>query len=238
MLLSTAIVFGFLGSIHCLGMCAPITWAVPVGDKKWQWLRGRLAYNLGRIMTYGALGVLAGLLGRGFSLVGWQQGLSVAAGVLLLSGVLVFGMQVPSRGLFKPLARLVLLVKMRIGPLIQKRGLRAQWSLGLLNGLLPCGLVYAALLVAGSMGTLEGAAAYMLLFGLGTLPMLLGAAIFGRVMGQKFRTGVWRLAPKLVAIVGILLILRGLNLGIPYLSPALKNTLSITECVGEALFGR
>ena len=66
MLLATAFMVGLLGSIHCLGMCAPITWAVPTGDKKWQWMRDRLAYNLGRTVTYGLLGALVGLIGRGF----------------------------------------------------------------------------------------------------------------------------------------------------------------------------
>jgi len=233
MLLTTAFMVGLLGSIHCLGMCAPITWAVPTGDKKWQWLRDRIAYNLGRTLTYGILGALVGLLGRGFSLAGWQQGLSVFAGILLILGVLLFGMEAPGRGLFRPLSRLVLAVKIKIGPLIQKRGLKAQWSLGMLNGLLPCGLVYAALLAAWSMGSVEGAMSYMLLFGLGTLPMMLGAAVFGRTLGQRFRTKVWRWAPKLVVLVGLMMILRGLNLGIPYLSPKLRNMTNITECIGN-----
>ncbi len=233
MLLSTAFMVGLLGSIHCLGMCAPITWAVPTGDKKWQWFRDRLAYNLGRTLTYGLLGIVVGLVGRGFSLAGWQQGLSVAAGIMLILGVLLFGMEVPSRGLFKPLSRLILAVKIHIGPLIKKRGLRAQWSLGMLNGLLPCGLVYAALLAAWSMGTVQGAMSYMLLFGLGTLPMMLGAAIFGKMMGQQFKKKLWRWAPKLVVLVGVIMIFRGLNLGIPYLSPKLKNVANITECVGN-----
>lgn len=233
MLLSTAFMVGLLGSVHCLGMCAPISWAVPTGTQKWQWLRDRMAYNLGRTVTYGLLGVLVGLLGQGFSLAGWQQGLSVFAGALLILGVLLFGMEPRARGMFKPLGRLVLAVKVKIGPLIQKRGLKAQWSLGMLNGLLPCGLVYAALLAAWSMGSVQGAASYMLLFGLGTLPMMLGAAIFGRGMSQRFKTSLWRLAPKLVVLVGLVMILRGLNLGIPYLSPKLRNVTDITECVGN-----
>lgn len=233
MLLSTAFMVGLLGSVHCLGMCAPITWAMPTGDKIGQWLRNRLAYNLGRTLTYGLLGILIGLIGKGFSMAGMQQGLSITAGIMLILGVLLFGMEAPSRGLFKPLSRLLLKVKIHIGPLIQKRGLRAQWSLGMLNGLLPCGLVYAALLAAGSMGTVKGAMSYMLLFGLGTLPMMLGAAIFGKVIGQQFKKRLWRWAPKLVVLVGVIMILRGLNLGIPYLSPKLRNTSNITECVGN-----
>ena len=152
---------------------------------------------------------------------------------MLIFGVLLFGMEVPSKGVLKPLYRLVLKVKVAIGPLIRKRGVKAQWSLGMLNGLLPCGLVYAALLAAWSMGSTEGAMGYMLLFGLGTLPMMLGAAVFGQVMSQRFRTKLWRWAPKMVVLVGAIMILRGLNLGIPYLSPKLRNTENITDCVGN-----
>lgn len=236
MLLSTAFLVGLLGSVHCLGMCAPITWAVPVSGKRWKWLRDRAFYNLGRVLTYGFLGLLVGFIGSGFSLAGWQQGLSVMAGSIMLLGVLFFGMEIPDKGLLKPLAKGVAWIKVKISPLIMKGGIKSQLTLGLLNGLLPCGLVYAALIAAWSMGSVQGSVAYMLLFGLGTFPMMLGAAVFGRVLGQRFRKGLWQLAPKLVAVVGILLILRGLNLGIPYVSPALTSDQDITECIGnEAL---
>ncbi len=145
---------------------------------------------------------------------------------MLIFGVLLFGMEVPSQGVLKPLYRLVLKVKVAIGPLIRKRGVKAQWSLGMLNGLLPCGLVYAALLAAWSMGSVEGAMSYMLLFGL-------GAAGFGKVKSHRFRTRLMRLAPKKVILVVAIMILRGLNLGIPYLSPKLRNTDNITDCVGN-----
>ena len=183
MLLSTAILVGLLGSFHCLGMCAPITWAVPGnGSKKWKWLGGRLVYNTGRVITYAFLGVIAGLLGSSIAMAGWQQGLSITAGALMLLGVLFFGMEVPDKALLKPLTRLIIWVKKRIGKLLMKKEIGAQLALGMLNGLLPCGLVYAALIAALSMGSIGGAALYMTLFGLGTFPMMLAAAFFGKMM--------------------------------------------------------
>lgn len=234
MLLSTAILVGLLGSFHCLGMCAPITWAVPGNrQKKWRWLGGRLVYNSGRVVTYTGLGILAGILGSTFSMAGWQQGLSIGAGSLMLLGVLFFGMEVPDKALLRPLSKVVLWVKKRIGGLLAKKGFKAQLALGMLNGLLPCGLVYAALIAALSMGSVQGGALYMALFGLGTFPMMLAAALFGKVISQRFKQRMWSLAPKLVAVVGILFILRGLNLGIPYVSPALSSEHEITDCIGN-----
>ncbi|MCE7993372.1 MAG: sulfite exporter TauE/SafE family protein [Roseivirga sp.] len=234
MLLSTAILVGLLGSFHCLGMCAPITWAVPGNrQEKWRWLGGRMIYNSGRVVTYAGLGIIAGLLGSTFSMAGWQQGLSIGAGALMLLGVLFFGMEVPDKALLRPLSKVVLWVKKRIGGLLAKKGFKAQLALGMLNGLLPCGLVYAALIAALSMGSVQGGALYMALFGLGTFPMMLAAALFGKVISQRFKQRIWSLAPKLVAIVGILFILRGLNLGIPYVSPALSSEHQITDCIGN-----
>lgn len=234
MLLSTAILVGLLGSLHCLGMCAPITWAVPGNkQKRWRWLGGRLIYNSGRVITYAGLGLIAGLVGSTFSMAGWQQGLSVGAGALMLLGVLFFGMEVPDKALLRPVSKLVLWVKRGIGGLLAKKGFGAQLALGMLNGLLPCGLVYAALIAALSMGTVQGGILYMTLFGLGTFPMMLAAAFFGKVIGQRFKQRVWDFAPKMVAIVGVLFILRGLNLGIPYVSPMLSNDDQITECIGN-----
>lgn len=236
MLLSTAILVGLLGSLHCLGMCAPITWAVPVNAaKRWQWLGERLVYNLGRVVTYAVIGLVAGLLGSTLSMAGWQQGLSIGAGVLMILGVLIFGMEIPDKALTRPLAKMITRIKTSMGSMLRKRGVAAQFSMGLLNGLLPCGLVYAALIAAVSMGSWQGGAMYMALFGLGTLPMMLAAAIFGRAMGQRFRGRLSYLAPRLIMVVGLLFVLRGLNLGVPYLSPALRSETQITECVGNEL---
>lgn len=234
MLLSTAILVGLLGSFHCLGMCAPITWAVPGNrQKRGRWLAGRLVYNSGRVITYAGLGVIVGLLGSSLSMAGWQQGLSIGAGTLMLLGVLFFGMEVPDRALLKPLSKLVIWVKRQIGGLLVKKGFKAQLALGMLNGLLPCGLVYAALIAALSMGSVQGGAMYMALFGFGTFPMMLAAALFGKMISRRFKQRVWSFAPKMVALVGILFILRGLNLGIPYVSPALTSDGQITECLGN-----
>ncbi len=99
------------------------------------------------------------------------------------------------------------------------RSFQSLFFIGMLNGLLPCGLVYMA--IAGAIGTggvAEGSL-YMILFGLGTIPMLLSISLAGNIMSIAVRKRINKLIPVLVVIVGVLFILRGLSLGIPYLSP-------------------
>lgn len=232
MLLSTAIVIGFLGSVHCLGMCAPIVWALPDDrSKRWRWFVQRLTYNVGRVMTYALLGAIMGAAGELLSFAGVQQGFSIAIGAFLIIGIFLFKGKIPDIPTLGPLKRFVLWWKRRFSSLISKKSLGASFVLGTLNGLLPCGLVYAALVASISMGTVSGAALYMTLFGLGTFPMMIAAAIFGRVMGTKTKARWTGLAPKFIVVVGILFILRGLNLGIPYLSPHFSRNQNIVECV-------
>ncbi len=231
MLLSTAIVVGLLGSVHCLGMCAPIVWALPDDrSARWQWLGKKLVYNIGRIITYAILGVVVGFAGEMLAFAGVQQWLSIVAGVVLIVGVLLFGGRIPELPLFRPLGKLVLFVRTKMGRLIARKGLGSHFYLGMINGLLPCGLVYAALIAAISMGSWSGGALYMILFGLGTFPMMIAAAVVGRVAGQRFKWRLSSLTPKFIMILGLLFVLRGLNLGIPYLSPALTDNNEIIEC--------
>ena len=230
MLLYTAILFGLAGSLHCLGMCAPIAWAIPnYGRNRWRWLANKSLYNSGRVITYAGMGAIVGLLGHALNSAQWQRGLSIGAGVILISGVLIWG---NSTRMPKQLSGLVLWVRLRISNLLAKKGGSAHLVLGMLNGLLPCGLVYAALIGALSMGSIEGGIFYMALFGLGTFPMMLGAALFGNLIGARLRQRAVRMVPYMVMVVGLLFVLRGLNLGIPYVSPRTVPGTSVTECVG------
>lgn len=234
MLLSTAILFGFLGSLHCLGMCAPIAWAIPQNEKKRSaWAVNRLAYNTGRAITYSVLGAFVGVFGQLLLFAGIQQWLSILAGITVVAGALMLNGKLPSSLSFKPAQKAFIFIKTRIGSLLRVNNLKSNFALGLLNGLLPCGLVYMALIAALSMGSVLGGAAYMALFGLGTFPMMIGAAFLGVSFRGKFNN-IWiRFMPKMLVLVGLLLILRGMNLDIPYLSPALSNQSEITVCTGE-----
>ncbi len=218
--------FGLLGSFHCVGMCGAIALALPGGadaaTSPGRYAGGRLLYNLGRVTTYATLGAGAGLAGQGLRLAGVQQGLSIASGVLILLLVAV-----PERytsrvagwlGLHRPLTW----VKNTLGRLFQQPTLSAIYATGVLNGLLPCGLVYLALAGALSASGVLGAAAYMACFGLGTLPLMFGLSLSGWLVPLVWRTRLRRAVPYAASVLAVLFIVRGLGLGIPYLSPRLN----------------
>jgi sulfite exporter TauE/SafE len=216
----TAFVVGLVGSLHCVGMCGPIALALPQGfGSRMGILGSRLLYNFGRVITYALLGAVLGLIGFGASLAGWQRGLSLGLGIMLiLLAVLQIGWLrrfLPRTG-FTPFENLL---KKAFGRLMRRGSFSALFGIGLLNGFLPCGLVYLALAGAVSTGSPELGALYMVLFGLGTVPAMLTTALLGSVIGTSFRR---RVRPVLLAFTlafGVLFILRGLNLGVPYLSP-------------------
>lgn len=214
----SAFVFGILGSFHCVGMCGPIVLAVPGKS-----LLSKLSYNLGRAITYTIMGAVIGFVGEGFSLVGWQQGLSVAVGVAMLLIVLFTRYKhfdLPMSGAFD---KMWILSKKKLAPLFKSRSAGAPFFIGLINGLLPCGLVYAALFAAISMGGVMESGLYMALFALGTAPLLIGVSAFGNVLSPVIRARFNKTVPYFLGLVAILLILRGLNLGIPLISPKMDE---------------
>lgn len=223
----TAFLLGFAGSAHCAGMCGPLALALPrLEPTAWRHVAGRLAYNLGRVLTYGALGLVFGLVGRSLALVGVQRWVSLALGVALLAGVLAARVD-----LFRlPLRGVGTQVRNAMGPWLRRRGLGALAVLGALNGLLPCGLVYVACFGAAATGQVLTAIEYMLVFGLGTVPMMLGLSLAGGALPVPLRLRLQRAIPYCLALVGVLLILRGLGLGIPYLSPNLAATPAAATC--------
>ena len=217
----TAFMLGLAGSLHCAGMCGPLALALPATGRGYAgFLTGRLAYNLGRLTTYSLLGVVSGLLGRSLTLIGVQRWISLGAGALILAGLLL------SRrvGTGTPMIRAVARLKSAFGGLLQRRTVTSLGLLGLLNGLLPCGLVYAACVGAAATGSLATGVGYMALFGLGTVPLMLGLGFSGRAFPVRWRFKLQQLVPVSLALVAVLLILRGLALGIPYLSPDLAAT--------------
>jgi len=209
-----------MGSFHCAGMCGPIAIALPLhGNSIPQKIFGGTLYNLGRTLTYGIMGAIFGLLGQGVQMIGFQQKVSVIMGAIMIISVLfpsLFKHQYSmDRSWFSFVGRL----KKAIGKMFSVRSFSSLFFIGLLNGLLPCGLVYMA--IAGAIGTGEVllGSLYMIMFGLGTIPMLLSISIAGNILNAAVRRKINRLIPVLVVIVGIFFVLRGLSLGIPYLSP-------------------
>ena len=218
-LIWTAFLLGLVGSLHCAVMCGPLIVAVSSASAPGvPFAASRLLYNSGRILTYCAMGLLFGAVGKTFVLAGVQRWLSLGAGVAILAGLLL-----STRFTLKtPCAKLVVKLKSLFSSLLQRRTLASHFLLGALNGLLPCGLVYVA--AAGAATTMHpmAGAVHMAAFGAGTLPMMLGlGAASGRLrlIAARFREWV----SICVMLVGLLLVLRGMALGIPYVSPKLNS---------------
>lgn len=223
----TAFLLGLVGSAHCAGMCGPLALALPpAGNTRVNILAGRMAYNAGRIVTYTALGGLFGLLGQTFAVAGLQRWVSLAAGAVVLLGLLL----TRRFTLSLPLNRFVTKLKSAFGVLLQRRAVSALLGVGLLNGLLPCGLVYVACAAATTTGGIVDGMAYMAAFGLGTLPMMLALSVIGQKLHLALRFKMQRLIPVSLAVVGVLLVMRGLALGIPYLSPRLPSQPDAAQC--------
>ncbi|MFD2999518.1 sulfite exporter TauE/SafE family protein [Pontibacter toksunensis] len=221
--------FGLVGSFHCVGMCGPIAMTLPfVGSSGWRYYAGRLLYNGGRIVTYTILGALAGAFGQSLQMAGLQQTVSIISGVLILL-LLVLPAALQGRAA-KAVGtdKIMVWVRHRLGYFFQKNSLGALFMMGLLNGLLPCGFVYIALAGAISAPGIEGAMLYMALFGLGTLPLMFLVSLSGRLISLKLRSTFNRLVPYVGMCLAVLFIIRGLGLGIPYLSPKVAHTTTHT----------
>lgn len=220
--LFAGITFGFLGSFHCIGMCGPIALALPdSGRPKASYIFSRLVYNSGRVITYTLLGVVAGFFSHAISLGGYQQALSIFMGSVILGASLFsrFG-NVLNRWKSVP-SKIIQKATRPVKSLLASDNLSSLLAIGLLNGFLPCGFVYLALATAATTGAVSSSLFFMAAFGFGTVPAMLGMSLAGGVVSLSFRQKLQRAMPYFTAIVGILLIARGLGLGIPFISPAL-----------------
>lgn len=223
MFLLAAISLGFLGSFHCIGMCGPIALTIPVKrTSAWSIVTGSLVYNLGRVITYFCLGLFFGLLGQGFVLAGGQNVLSVTLGILILS-VLIFPRFIARYSSTGILFRLLEKLKSKLRKLFGVHTMRSLLFIGLLNGLLPCGLVYLGIAGSVATGNILKGALFMAAFGAGTLPAMLAVTVARDYISIRLRQGIRRAMPVLVGAMAVLLILRGMNLGIPYISPSMEN---------------
>lgn len=215
----TAFILGFAGSLHCAGMCGPLVLAYSRSRPRNRHASvHRVIYHLGRIAAYCLLGVAVGALGH-LAPAGFQRWLSIGLGIVLLGG-LWFGSRF---SLSKPVWKWVQWLKGAMGGLIQKDTFASHGVLGALNGLLPCGLVYVAVVGATATGHPLTGSLYMACFGLGTWPMMLGIHFAGQRFPMPARLLQFNSARAAIMVMGILLILRGMELGIPYVSPDLSS---------------
>ncbi|MCW5517189.1 sulfite exporter TauE/SafE family protein [Muriicola sp. Z0-33] len=219
-MLISAVILGLMGSLHCIGMCGPIAFMLPVDNTNSLKKAGQLSiYHLGRLLAYGSIGVIFGLLGKGLYIFGMQQKLSVIIGVIMIIVVLIPYRTFAKYNFSKPVFRIISKIKTGLGKELKKKTPDTFLTIGVLNGFLPCGLVYMALFGAIAMGNALEGAFYMMLFGLGTIPLMTAAVYFGSIIKGTLRTRLRKAVPVFVILIGSLFILRGLGLGIPYISP-------------------
>jgi len=219
----TAFILGLVGSLHCAGMCGPLALALPhCGKTQASFVLGRAAYNLGRIITYCLLGIVFGALGKSLAWVGIQRWVSLALGVALLVSLFA-SRKSNALPFWQPAFAWVGRLKATMSTLLRRRSFVSLAVLGLLNGLLPCGLVYVAGAGATATGDLPAAVGYMAAFGAGTLPVMLAIGLSARLVPFSLRLKLQKAIPVSVFVLAALLILRGMSLGVPYLSPDLAG---------------
>lgn len=231
MLLSSIIAgftIGILGSFHCVGMCGPIALALPVGNAtSWKRTLFILLYNVGRASAYAIIGLLFALIGKQLFIAEYQQTLSIILGVSILL-MLIYAsfstLRIPFFDAYTNRLK-TFLTRLFKG----EKKWYTFYSIGFLNGFLPCGLVYVAL--AGALATADvwHSVLFMIAFGVGTFPIMFLVIVSGKYISLQWRNRMRKVVPFFVATMAILLILRGLNMGIPYLSPEMKATEHGTE---------
>ena len=229
-LLAPAVLLGLVGSAHCIGMCGPLALAIPSIGEGWAGrLGGAALLNGGRVVTYVLFGFLFGAFGRGLQLAGIQQAVSISLGVMILLGVAVPALLRTGKLAQIP-ARLVMRLQGTMAKQLKRTSPGGLFLTGMLNGLLPCGLVYLALAGALAYGGWQEGGLFMLLFGLGTWPALIAVRLGGHGLTPAWRSGLRKLAPYVMGLMAMLLIIRGLGLDIPYLSPALYPPIAPEAC--------
>lgn len=226
-------IIGLGAAFHCLGMCGPVAMAIPVNrSSDFSIISGALQYNFGRVFAYTVLGVVLGSIGLSFASLKWMQWLSIAAGIVM---ILIAWHKIFSAGQSGLTGRLTQLIGRGIGKIMRSKSPFKLIGLGFLNGLLPCGMVFIGLTNALIQGSPVRGGLAMLFFGLGTLPMMFSVVFFASKLSGSWRLKFSKTIPYLMTVVGILVILRGLNLGIPLISPEIKISKTVASGDLESL---
>ncbi|MFT3796452.1 sulfite exporter TauE/SafE family protein [Flavobacterium sp.] len=229
-MLYSALLLGLVSSLHCIGMCGPIALMLPVArnhpEKKALQI---LSYHAGRILAYTAIGLLFALVGRAFYLAGFQQHLSLFAGFAMIAIAIVPEKRLARYNFSRPIFKIISEIKSALGRQFRNSSFTSLFTIGLLNGFLPCGMVYAAVFGALAMPTTGLAVSYMVLFGLGTAPLMSTVVYFQRLITLPVRNSIQKIIPYAMVCIGILFILRGLGLDVAYLSPSNLNLLVQSE---------
>ena len=221
-MLYSALLFGLISSLHCVGMCGPIALMIPVDKdnavKKWLQIS---TYQIGRVTAYTSLVVIFGFLGAGFFLAGFQQQLSIAVGVMMILIAIIPEKKLAQYNFSKPIYKIISEVKSQLGLQFKKKSYKSLFLIGLFNGYLPCGMVYVALFGAMAMNNVFLGSLYMTLFGLGTIPLMMVLVNFLKTTQFSYYSKFQKVIPILIICIGILFVLRGFGLDIPYISPSI-----------------
>ena len=213
---------GLAGSLHCVGMCGPLCLALPLGKKSNSQKTILLfTYQIGRIITYSFFGLLIGWLGHRISLAGYQQSFSITMGSIIVALSILSLLRGKTFNI-KLIDKFYLFIQKTIASSFQKlQGAFSYFLMGIANGFLPCGLVYMALASTLSLTGMNETVLFMASFGLGTMPAMLLTGLAGQLIRPGIRINIEKIIPYLILAMGLLLILRGLSLGIPFISPVL-----------------
>lgn len=220
-MLLTAVILGLVSSLHCVGMCGPIAMMLPVdrqnNTKKTVQI---LLYHIGRLLSYGTLGLIFGLIGRSLYLAGIQQQLSILIGIIIISVALIPERIFARYNFSKPIYKAISYVKTSLGKQFKNKSNKSIFTIGVLNGFLPCAMVYVALFGALAMQNAFYGMLFMILYGLGTIPLMSLVVYFSSFIKNSLGKNLSKIIPYVTVCIGILFVLRGLGLDIPFVSPS------------------
>ena len=202
-------------------MCGPIAMMLPVDrNNQAKKVTQIITYHIGRLFAYSTIGFIFGMLGKGFLLAGMQQKMSIFIGIAMILIILIPEKVIANYNFSKPIFKVISKIKTTLGSQFKNKSYKSLFTIGLLNGFLPCGMVYVALFGAIAMQSPTLGILYMALFGLGTVPMMSSIVHLNSFLSIPVRNKIQKAIPYVAVFIGIVFILRGLGLGIPYISPS------------------
>ncbi|NPA44144.1 MAG: sulfite exporter TauE/SafE family protein [Chlorobi bacterium] len=219
-IIGAALALGLVTGIHCIGMCGPIAISLPLKEtSKFSKVSSAILYNLGRAITYAIMGMVFGFFGQSFAMAGFQKWVGIVMGTVMILYVIFPAIFKNNFSIEKFGYKYTAPLRSRLAKLFGKRSYSSLFVIGILNGLLPCGPVYGALFAAIATGSVFYGTIFMFLFGIGTIPIMLTLSLIGNKISNSLRTKLAKLIPIFIVILGVLFILRGLGLGIMFISP-------------------
>jgi sulfite exporter TauE/SafE len=202
-MLTTAFILGLAGSLHCVGMCSPLAYAVTA--RGGTIITSKVIYNAGRILMYCILGAGVSTVGAMLPTV-FQYAISIMLGLtLLIIGITRSNFKTP---VLLPFLRLSNFLKSQFSNFLRSKKYTSVFMLGILNGLLPCGLTFLALTSCITLANPVGGFVFMAAFGAGTLPAMLGLIFIIPMLTKRFNLNLTRLMVVMQVVAGCLLFVR------------------------------